>query len=57
MLGNLYFGYALAYFGITQNTIVVILGYEDESWRPIVDGLMNAVLPLGGALGAYYSGI
>lgn len=57
MLGNVYFGYALAYFAISQNTIVYILGYEDSSKKALIDGLINTVLPIGAALGSIVSGI
>lgn len=29
-MGNIYFGYSLGYYGITQATIVYILGYQNS---------------------------
>jgi hypothetical protein len=55
-MGNVYFGYSLAYYGITQDSIVYLLGYQDSENKAVLDGLINALLPIGGAVGAFVSG-
>ena len=54
-MGNVNFGYAITYYGISQESIIYILGYENSPYQDTIDGLINAVLPIGAAFGAFYS--
>lgn len=54
-LGNVYFGYCLSYYGSTQNSIAYILRYQYSPYETYIDGLINAILPVGGAFGAFGS--
>ena len=54
-MGNVYFGYCLSYYGSTQNSVAYILGYQESSNKYSIDGLINALLPIGGAFGAFGS--
>jgi len=48
-------GYTTTYFAITQNSIAYILDYNNSDDKSVIAGVINAILPIGAAVGCAIS--
>lgn len=55
-MGYLYVGYALTYYAIIQNSISYVMKFQDSSYKSEIEGFINAMLPVGAAIAALFSG-
>ncbi|CAK80147.1 unnamed protein product (macronuclear) [Paramecium tetraurelia] len=54
-MGYLYIGYALTYYAITQDSIAYVLEFITSPNKSVIEGFINASLPIGAAVAALVS--